>query len=295
MKFLGFILLYFGLYIIWAGTFGAQGHTDFVVKLIHVLVGGAISGLGSLCFEKASKAEQKEVDSFVERIIESKDFKPGFWLYLRPFELDQRISTDHSSSNIFDLEQYTRSGKDSLERILGDSIRNNFRLVGFGLPSDSISGFGRLGLHEDWKLKVSELMNKAALILVLPSSNPGTRWEIEELVENKYLSKTIFIMPPSTAKVELEQDLVEHWNSNIEALNRYTGLDFPSYDPKGCIFAFDKTSKVYGVAGIPMDPRGLAKAFNQLFDQPEFTYQMDEKFGSRNVGGFSEAEKDGWM
>jgi hypothetical protein len=71
-------------------------------------------------------------------------------------------------------------------------------------------------------------MSRASLILCVPSAHQGTAWELEQIVQNGYLAKTLFFMPISISSFSSLQQQREDWNLVVEFMGRY-GVSFPRY------------------------------------------------------------------
>jgi len=120
-----------------------------------------------------------------------------FAVFLRPF-----YTTDHIET-VEESRVSQGSGKSETEFIhhpLEDTIVEAFRytmpVVGLGKPGETF-GVGRILVDENnWQSAASELMSRASLIICLPSSHPGSHWEMNQIILNNYLSKAVFIMPP---------------------------------------------------------------------------------------------------
>jgi hypothetical protein len=118
-----------------------------------------------------------------------------FSLYLRPF-----LTTDHLPAQVLPSER--RAGSDGraehldLETILYRALDKRCELVGLGKPTDIADGAARVVADPDhWKAVAKRLISEAAFIILVPSAQRGTLWEVEELQRGGHLGKTIFVMP----------------------------------------------------------------------------------------------------
>jgi hypothetical protein len=119
----------------------------------------------------------------------------GFSLYLRPF-----LTTDRLPTQVLPSEH--RAGFDGraehldLETILHRALDKRCELVGLGKPTDIADGAARVVVDpENWQAVVKRMMSEAAFIMLVPSAQPGTLWEVAELQRGGHLTKTIFVMP----------------------------------------------------------------------------------------------------
>src|SRR5262249_15214686 len=81
-----------------------------------------------------------------------------------------------------------------------ETIMSGFKklmpIVALGKPGE-VQGVGLILMNENtWKDAASGLLRHSSLILCIPSSHPGTVWEMDEIIRNGYLSKAVFLMPP---------------------------------------------------------------------------------------------------
>ena len=72
------------------------------------------------------------------------------------------------------------------------------------------------------------------LVLVTPTATQGTSWEMEWIVINKLLRKTIFVMPPTPSEARLWWE--KQWQQ-LHRWSRYLELWFPDYAPDGVFFS----------------------------------------------------------
>lgn len=174
----------------------------------------------------------------VEKVLELSKFEnntlkaPAYALYLRPFLSD----SDGLKSGMSKLSFYfggfgfvagDRGTGHSLtpEAKLAESIEDMLRLplVVVGIPTsdiDSIEGAGRVLLDSNWKNEVQELIRYSRLIIILPSNNEGTLFEVETIVSNTaFLEKTVFLIPPRGENDELDAQALDA----LDVLNRFEG------------------------------------------------------------------------
>ena len=166
---------------------------------------------------------------------------PCYFLYLRPFFLTGRLSLANPEYGQFPalVKHYSEGKLIDFETMLELALRESGPLVALGQPGEMI-GAGRLKVpEEDWKPNFEALARGAKAIFVIPSHRTGTRWEIEWLQKEAYLSKCFFIMPPM-AKESFEMDFRRRrrlgigscWQQAQSALAD-SGIDLPAYLPGG--------------------------------------------------------------
>src|SRR5215468_435722 len=148
----------------------------------------------------AVRADQRRVqrrrDAVAAEILRSvrnsvKDL-PRFALFLRPF-----MSTDHLPAQPL-LSEFTGGFPTHLdvEALLARALRKECPLIALGREGEMQEGAGRVTVTEDeWRGAIAQLEARAAFQVILPSTRPGTLWELERLVHEEVLGRTLFIMP----------------------------------------------------------------------------------------------------
>jgi hypothetical protein len=156
------------------------------------------------------------------RALQAEEFKdkelpPLFCLYLRPFVTTDKI----------------RIGDMDLETIVAYSVARICPMLALGHPGEHI-GAGRIKTSDEhWQEEIMRLIENAKLIFIIPSHREGTLWEIRNLKQGKYLSKTIFIMPPN---IMFEQEPYEmQWHKAQDAAVRFD-VQLPLYSREGILF-----------------------------------------------------------
>jgi hypothetical protein len=77
----------------------------------------------------------------------------------------------------------------------------NVAYQALGKPGETF-GVGRILVDDDsWQSATPELMRDSSLIICVPSSRPGSKNELDQIIRTDYRTKTVFIMPPSAAFV----------------------------------------------------------------------------------------------
>ena len=163
-------------------------------------------------------------------------------LYLRPFTLTHqlRFQLPHPASAPDPTAFYQPTDSD-LETLLAKSFADTAPLIGLGEPNEQI-GAGKVLQSEDaWQEAVQLLARSAKSILIVPSAQAGTLWEIRWLTEVSLLDKCVFLMPPTPAQSDLDLEL--SWGKAREALAKM-GLKLPPYESGGMLFRFGESGGV---------------------------------------------------
>jgi hypothetical protein len=271
MRYIGYIFVYFGLYLLYSATFGQNSPFGFSFKiaLLFGVPGLLLAGFGGYLIEKDDDSKQGERNENAKKIIndlmENKKVQ-NFALYLRPFEFDSKFVRNDSANNMFSIEAYYRPGFDPIERSLNDALEDTFPLVGLGMPEEGIKGIAIGGSYENWKEVINIAIKESEMILVIPASSKGTVWEIGKILESNKLEETMFIMPPNNHNISYEgqEDIINIWEAAATKLSGTYNLSLPDYHKDGAIFGYDKNKQLVGVVkASDFEPRSLAKRINK--------------------------------
>jgi hypothetical protein len=160
-----------------------------------------------------------------------------FGVFLRPFSLTGKII------------RVENEGVAEFENTLVRAFDKSTPVIALGKPGEAwghkgdvqlYGGPGRI-LADDaaWQSVASELMHGAEFIICVPSPHPGTLWELDHIIRDGYLGKTVFVMPnemywylPTRSKFKGEWDLVR--DHMIRA-----GIHVPPYRRRGLLFSMD--------------------------------------------------------
>lgn len=103
------------------------------------------------------------------------------------------------------------------EEIIAKALWEIGPVVAIGAPSEEIPQLGAIRSYyadTSWQSKVTELMHRARLILMIPSGSRSVQWEIETLRQSGLMKKVIFMLPPSKLTKKTER-----WKSMMCAID----------------------------------------------------------------------------
>ncbi len=123
-------------------------------------------------------------------------------LYLRPFE-DDSITLVGQKMTVYEKFFDRGAQYEYLEYLLVNTLSIEGPVVAIGDPNDPNPPAGASRdylLDESWKLRVHELMEDASIIVMCVSYTEGVFWEIDEILNNDYAHKTIFVIPPEISQ-----------------------------------------------------------------------------------------------
>ena len=277
MKFLGFCLSMIGLYVVYTGTVGIYNQTGGLhlgTTLFSILIATPFLALGAWASGRGQAQIQTERNLQAREVLESAASPPtaenrpaqDIALYLRPFKVDGVFVTDHRSMNIFNMDQYDRTGTDALERILGDAVARSYTTVSVASGNVEISGVGQVEKLENWQEDVSSLIDLSSIIFVTPLPSENTFWEIGEIVKTGALSRAVFIMPTQHSTVDPDFEVDSEWDNARQAIRTRIGLSLPRYDAGGGFFRFRDVDSApdFVSANTGGSPNSVAKAINRL-------------------------------
>lgn len=245
--------------IVWVSTKNELPPTDlpiptFVLALalaVAIMVIG--SSLGGFFSRRHKKVQQQLRDDRAREILElaGADTPPDYSLYLRAFETTGRMPREASSSmNMPGFDARTDDDRlNDFETALAECVENGIPMVALGEPGEHI-GAGRVSSTEDcWKDSISLLASSAAVIFLLPSTRPGTQWEIDFLRSNRLFKKTIFAAPSRKSRwTVLSRDREDYdWEGSWETLRRAMSekaVEFPEYDKNGQLFSLGRDGRL---------------------------------------------------
>lgn len=198
---------------------------------------------------KAAQVRVDRVATTIGQLPESNEvgdslLQARFGLYLRPFVTTNAIPL----------------GRIDLETILAYSFAPIMPIVALGQPGEHI-GAGRIQTTDDrWQHEISRMLDRAALILCIPSARPGTLWELEQLKARALLGKTVFIMPRNfmlDANSYQTFDWLyfsDEWGEAVRAAAGI-GLCLPRFFRKGLLFKLRTDGRLASHA--PLEPDRL--------------------------------------
>jgi len=244
-------------YFFWGNTLHNAPWLDYMLTMLPAF---ALTGMASYLFKRKRKALQRARDARARRILKMiKDSHDAtFCLYLRPHWITNklRVGTENPLTEeqaIFASSFGGPSADMDFEGILMESLERCCDFLGLGWPGETI-GVGRVLTEEaQWKPRIKELMQRAEVILFVPSHSKGTLWELNHIRTQKYLDKTIFILPPEMPKWEWKtvcERLAEDdfgWNLvQSEAASKAKSVWLRWLEPslRPCFFTLDESGSV---------------------------------------------------
>jgi hypothetical protein len=244
---------------------GREADLHIVLRwIIVVLVGLIPFMIGHMALYWHRISVQKDRDINAEIILEgitAGDIIPSFSLYLRPFSVTNEcwVKTKHKGELIYrapdeekisDIELQVSEALDSIAPIIGLGVRGEI-------------GVGRIESNEkSWKSNITVLATNASMILLLPFTSEGVKWEIDLLLSNTLLNKTIFLMPPDSRYIDPKRE----WEKATELYSNF-GLKLPVYNSDGVLFMLNSSGNEVSkkiTIKHPVSVETLQDAFRKL-------------------------------
>ena len=178
---------------------------------------------------RRQKVRDQRADSIVE-VCQANDIETlknlPFCVYLRSFNTTAKLL----------------NGNVEFETALASLISGRMSVIALGEPGEHI-GAGRVTTDEaSWKIMIAKMITNAHAILIIPSEQPGTLWEIDYLIKEKLLDKVTFIMHP---KINIEGEKQEVRWKRLASILMERGLRIPPFIETGLIFKINDAGNIF--------------------------------------------------
>ncbi|MFC7290985.1 hypothetical protein [Hirschia litorea] len=206
--------------------------------------------IAQLFFDLEGWFEQRDRDIEADRIFkslsENDDSKvESFILYLRPFISTNKIGADQPKMMSFRpdgiggaTQFILTNDRVEFEEEVEKALRPLGKLIALGKPLEHM-GAGRVRVADEvWQDAIKLLIDKAEMIVLLPSPRPGTSWEVEHLLTSGALEKTIVVDPPNDrGSVDKGYDPISEW-AGVRTTFAEHGFSLPEDDEEGSLIIF---------------------------------------------------------
>ncbi|WP_323002233.1 hypothetical protein [Denitromonas sp.] len=243
-----------------------------LVVLVHLLTRGAPAGdgvsasaaaIGSSAFlllgrvlagwqrRALQRRRDARAEAILAQLLAAPDAPvPPFAVYLRPFSVTGRLSVVNRRFRglPFMRAYYAHEAEMEFERVLAAALAPALPLVALGRPGEAI-GAGRIAVSDAvWKAMFQRLIGAARWIVMIPSDQGETRWEVQQLVAQDLLGKTVFIMPPALKRGGI--DVAAYWRQVRGGLSA-DGVCLPDYTSAGQVFRLGRGGRFYRSRYLP--------------------------------------------
>ncbi|MCE7925686.1 MAG: hypothetical protein DYG98_21760 [Haliscomenobacteraceae bacterium CHB4] len=159
-----------------------------------------------------------------------------FILYLRSFKFDMAQGIEKSWESIF-VNLFKKSAP----------------VIAIGMPEDEITpvGANRIYIKPDnsWQDKITDLIPKAKLTIVIIDNSEGLLWEIEQIARIGDPEKTVFFLPPSQERGLFYEDFKYKtngfFNNNLPQFPLISNRYFISFNNEWEIMPLKNKSFLY--------------------------------------------------
>ena len=153
-------------------------------------------------------------------------------LFLRPFSTTGRLTVANPKRRRLPIlpSYFARENTLEFETLLSEALEPGLSLIALGRPGEHIGAGRIIASDSDWKDVFQRLALHTRWIVLIPSDEGETRWEVEWLVSHGLLNKVVFLMPPQLRPGGI--DIQEYWNRVRDGL-KSAAVDLPAYTPAG--------------------------------------------------------------
>ena len=209
-----------------------------------------------------------------------------FAVFLRPFYTTDKIAQTETKY----VQERTAAGEQTfttqtirhpLEETVVEALRDTMPVIALGKPGETI-GVGRILVDDaSWQSAASELMSRALLLICVPSSRPGTRWELNEIIETHYLRKTVFVMPPDESLWGWKE-IRDDWVLVSQQMAAY-GIAISQYDNDGLLFSINARGQCTTEKLCLKSEQDLQEAFTRLSSSAKAVDESETTIAKRAV------------
>lgn len=144
-----------------------------------------------------------------------------------------------------------------LESEIQLGLRADYPFVALGIPGEKVGGAGRIRASESsWKDLVKALSGRARWLVLVPTLDTGTKWEMDYLFTTGLISKTIIIQTPrewfGTPETRRQQ---EQWAELVRYFSD-AGYALPKHRSSGRVIAFGERRTPSADVGYSLRNRG---------------------------------------
>ena len=239
---------------------------------VAVIAGSVLLFLGKTLTVLARRYEQRRRDgraaALVGRLLDTSDSAAAlrYVLFLRPFSTTGRLAVSNPKPRWLPLlpSYFAHEATLEFETVLSEALEPDLSLVALGRPGEHV-GAGRVAVtDDDWKRLFQRLVKDARWIVMIPSHQGETRWEVRQLVAQEYLRKTVFLMPPTLRPGGM--DIAADW-AEARAGLAADGVHLPPYTGGGQFFRLGWQGRWYRSRYLPRLTTGeLRSSFAGITD-----------------------------
>ncbi|MCA8993701.1 MAG: hypothetical protein KDA88_17055 [Planctomycetaceae bacterium] len=183
-----------------------------------------------LAHRYGQRLAQHTIDGLMAQTLRKTVGTGTFVLYLRPHWLDGKdsLKNPYYTSNFGHPSRWLHLDKVSLDHWL--SLTLNESVVALGTKEMRLST-GSVQVDDSvWKKVASEVIEKAAAVIVVPGTTAGLQWELREIVRQGIEDRVIILQPPEFA---VEPQVKTHWTEATPIIQESHGLSLCGFKELG--------------------------------------------------------------
>ena len=132
-------------------------------------------------------------------------------LFLRSFKEEKRLLEPPARSLVAKVVRL-RDAKRTLDEIVLDAASAVGPVVALGMPGEKVAPLGAARFYADsidWQSTVRGLAQRSRAIIICVEEGEGVLWELQHLLAETYLTKTLCILSPETASATILRAIQE--------------------------------------------------------------------------------------
>lgn len=170
-------------------------------------------------------------------------------LFLPPFKITNKVGfrREPVATSLFEVVFMDR--REELEALLFEGFQRHGKLIGIGRPREHLGAGRVLATDDTWQELIADLLPRAQWVILIPSTNEGTLWEVELLKRENHLANTVVILPQQTIiegekggwlkpNTQSKIDLSD-WRQDAEEALARAGYVFHSLNENAWALVFD--------------------------------------------------------
>lgn len=148
-------------------------------------------------------------------------------------------------------EKDQRDKKHTLEEELATALSGRGPVIALGIPGEKMTPLGAARDYasaNDWQNAIRQMMRDAQAIVVIAGTSPGLGWELAEIRQHGFLTKTIVTVPSAKTAAREKDSGVFEWLS--KPLNGMRSVKPAARDKDSGADACDRIGAVFQALGI---------------------------------------------
>lgn len=219
---------------------GSVEHGGVILKILMILLSFTL--FPALARDRREQKRLNAVDGYT---MMQQDPRP-FFLYLRDFQSDGAMVEQPAFTVVTPLTNPLGAGGQaqvSLEETHLSPFALGGPLIAIGKPGELPElGASRIFVEDsEWQHTVTDLIEKAELVILKPGYSKGVRWETDQVMRTDNWKKTVFFIQFGTEK---DKDIQRvRYNKFRKMMVENYRFEFPEFNPKIKFIFFDASGE----------------------------------------------------